>query len=398
MIRDDLGLDFVLEEAHLNDRMALSLLAEIMGWPEDDQTVATHEYAWLRMMSAVKYDGYSYFRAGVRFLESLATWLKQFDPKDRAAAYDFIKRRLVYISLPEMQRLVETFVPEIVTPHLRQTVAIGLGIKPYEVWTNKIGADAFKRCLRKTLFVGMSDGSRIDMLRRANAGRISTEQVVPMMNVDRDKWRDLSKNLQEAQGMSPGEKFDCVYLIDDFTASGTTFIRQNKEGEWKGKLKKFNDLIRSARLDLVDDFPIAEQYELHIHHYISSAQARGALLQRLEFAKAQWSEWTCAAHTVTESLLLPNTQPLSRPNDDSMLDLGIKYYDHEIFTRAEKHCREAGQADMKLGYADCALPIVLEHNTPNNSIPLLWAETEGKGGAHKMRSLFYRRDRHGSLQ
>lgn len=46
-----------IEEAHLNDRMALSLLAEIMGWPEDDQTVATHEYAWLRMMSAVKYDG-----------------------------------------------------------------------------------------------------------------------------------------------------------------------------------------------------------------------------------------------------------------------------------------------------------------------------------------------------
>src|SRR3954454_10414160 len=68
------------EEAHLNDRMALSLLAEVMGWPEDDQAVATHEYAWLRMMSAVKYDGYSYFRAGVRFLESLATWLKQFDP------------------------------------------------------------------------------------------------------------------------------------------------------------------------------------------------------------------------------------------------------------------------------------------------------------------------------
>ena len=65
---------------------------------------------------------------------------------------------------------------------------------------------------------------------------------------------------------------------------------------------------------------------------------------------------------------------------------------------AERHCREAGQSDMKLGYANCALPIVLEHNTPNNSIPLLWAETTGKGGAHRMRPLFYRRDRHGSLQ
>ncbi|WP_246174469.1 phosphoribosyltransferase-like protein [Bradyrhizobium paxllaeri] len=382
----------------MNDRMALSLLAEVMGWPEDDQAVATREYAWLRMMSAVKYDGYSYFRAGVRFLESLATWLKQFDPADRAAAYDFVKKRLVYISLSEMQCLVETFVPEVVTPHLRRTVAHQLGIKPYEVWTDKSGADAFTRCLRKTLFVGMSDGSRIDMLRRANAGRISTEQVVPMMNVDKEKWLDLSKNLRQAHGMTPTEQFDCVYLIDDFTASGTTFIRKNADGEWKGKLKKFNDLIRDARDSVGDGFPIAENYELHIHHYISSAQARSALMKRLEIAKAEWSEWTCSDYTVTEGLLLPDTLPLARPSDGAMLDLGDKYYDHEIFTRAEKHCREAGQSDMKLGYADCALPIILEHNTPNNSVPLLWAETAGNGGARAMRPLFYRRDRHGSLQ
>ena len=49
---------------------------------------------------------------------------------------------------------------------------------------------------------------------------------------------------------------------------------------------------------------------------------------------------------------------------------------------------------MRYGYANCALPLVLEHNTPNNSIPILWAETQGKLG-HPMRPLFRRRDRHG---
>jgi hypothetical protein len=377
--------------------MALSLLAEVMGWPADDQTIATQEYAWLRMMSAVKYDGYSYFRAGVRFLESLATWLKQFHPADRKVAYDFVKQRLVYVSLPEMQCLVDTFVPEVVTPHLRRAVASRIGIKAYEVWADKKSADEFKRSLRKTLFVGMSDGSRIDMLRRANSGRISTEQVVPMMNVDRDKWLDLSKNLAGAPGMARDEKFDCVYLIDDFTASGTTFIR-HVEGAWKGKLKTFNDLLRKARDDLKDRFPIAEKYELHIHHYISSAQARQNLLDRLAEAEKQWDEWSCSHYTVTEGLLLPNNLPLTSATDGAMLDLGNRYYDHEIFLRAERHCRQANQTDMKLGYANCALPIVLEHNTPNNSIPLLWAETTEKGGAPGMRSLFYRRDRHGSLQ
>src|SRR5262245_16167309 len=109
--------------------MGLSLIAEVMGWP-GDQAQATEEYAWLRMMSSVKYDGYSFFRAGVRFIETLASWLKQFEPEDRAAAYAFVKTRLVYFSLPEIQCLVENFIPEVVTPNLRSLVAHDLGVKP----------------------------------------------------------------------------------------------------------------------------------------------------------------------------------------------------------------------------------------------------------------------------
>src|SRR5688500_13192230 len=145
------------------------------------------------MMSSVKYDGYSFFRAGVRFIETLATWLKQFEPADRAAAYAFVKKRLVYLSLPEIQCLVDNFIPEIVTPNLRAVVASDLGVKPYEVWKDSKGATAFNHRLRKVLFVGLSDGSRIDLLRRNNFSRISQEQVVPMMNVDIEKWRDLNE-------------------------------------------------------------------------------------------------------------------------------------------------------------------------------------------------------------
>jgi hypothetical protein len=373
--------------------MALNLIAEIMGWQDDDQAVPTTEYAWLRMMSAVKYDGYSYFRAGVRFLESLATWLKQFDLDDRAAAYDFVKHRLVNISLQEMQCLVENFIPEVVTPNLRRIVAIELGVKPYAVWAEGRGAEEFKRRLRKTLFVGLSDGSRIDMLRRSNPRRISSEQVVPMMNVDEDKWLDLTEKLVD-DGMGTEAKFDSVYLIDDFTASGTTFIRQ-VEGKWKGKLKKFNDIIIKAGSALKDKFPISENYALHIHHYISSHQAHDALLGRLQQAEQEWGERSYSTYRITEGLILPKSMRMSQPGDNGILTLGHKYYDHALFKRIEKHCREAGQASMELGYADCALPIVLEHNTPNNSVPLLWAETPGDDEVHDMRPLFHRRDRHG---
>jgi hypothetical protein len=243
-----------------------------------DNEVATREYAWLRLMSSMKYDGYSDFRAGVRFLESLVSWLRHFDEADRKAAYEFVKTRLVYISTAEMQRLIDTLVPETVTPYIRRVVARRLGIKPYEVWKTRDASKAFSQYFRRCLFVGLSDGSRIDVLRRANAGRLSQEQVVPMMNVDDDKWRSLAEDLRKERGADA--TFDDVYLLDDFTASGTTFIRFPK-GEPKGKLAKFEKIVQEAKRRLKKEFPVANGYTLHIHHYVSTTQAHQALEQRI---------------------------------------------------------------------------------------------------------------------
>lgn len=366
--------------------LGLSLIAELMQWDNDE---ATAEYGWLQLMSSIKYDGYADFRAGARFFESLATWLRQFKQEDRRTAYAFVRHRLVYISAAEIQRVIEIFVPETVTPFLRKAAAIEAGIKPYEVWGRKEGVEAFNSVLRRSLFIGLSDGSRIDVLRRANAGRLSQEQIVPMMNIGREKWEDLGKELRDEQG--DDARFDNVYLIDDFTASGTTFIRQ-VEGKWKGKLKKFNDMVCKARED--KGFPIADDYRLHIHHYISTDQAHSALKERVADASANWTERSFAHVDITEGCLLPDRLKLTEPNDATMLKLCEAYYDHQLYIRLKKHCDEAGQSNMKFGYADCAIPLVLEHNTPNNSLSILWAETRGKLG-HPMEPLFRRRDRHG---
>src|SRR3546814_1555630 len=77
---------------------------------------------------------------------------------------------------------------------------------------------------------------------------------------------------------------------------------------------------------------------------------------------------------------------LRQGQDDAMLALCEKYYDHGLYLRLIEHAGEAEQKDLKLGYADCALPLILEHNTPNNSIPLLWAETDGGEHGPAMRS------------
>lgn len=385
------------------NQLALDLVADVMKW---DNEVATKEYAWLRLMSSMKYDGYSDFRAGIRFLESLVSWLRHFDETDRAAAYAFVKERLVYVSTREMQRVIETFIPETVTPYLRGSVAAELGIKAYDVWRTAEGASAFRRRLRRCLFVGLSDGSRIDVLRRANAGRLSQEQVIPMMNVDDEKWSSLAGDLTKELG--DDARFDDVYLIDDFTASGTTFIRF-PDGKPKGKLHKFERIVQDAkeRLERLGKvFPLSEGYTLHIHHYVSTRQAHDALEERVAEANEKLADKSFCRAIITEGMLLPGDirvatidkdsriPRLTRPGDGPIVDLCDRYYDHELFKRLETHCKEAGQTDMKYGYADCALPLVLEHNTPNNAIPLLWAETIGKHGA-PMHPLFFRRDRHG---
>ncbi len=373
----------------LMNLLGLRLIANIMSWTDDG--IATAEYNWLKLAASAKYDGYSDFRAGSRFIESLATWLKQFDPEDRQTAYDFVKHRLVYISNAEMHRVIDAFFPETVTPLFRRLAAEQTGIRPHEVWGNRAAVAAFDQILRRSLIIGMSDGSRIDVLRRTNSGRITQEQVVPMMNIGTDKWRDLAGKLRE---QNYGDQyFEHVFLIDDFTASGTTFIR-NSNGDWKGKLRKFNDMIVSARSDLGENFPIAESYALHIHHYVSTSQAREALVERIDQASVDWRERSFGSIAITEGMLLPHSLRLDSPRDDAVIALCEKYYDHSLFLRLAEHAGEAGQADFKMGYANCALPLVLEHNTPNNSIPLLWAETTGQHG-HQMLPLFRRRDRHG---
>src|SRR3546814_14590547 len=81
---------------------------------------------------------------------------------------------------------------------------------------------------------------------------------------------------------------------------------------------------------------------------------------------------------------------LRQGQDDAMLALCEKYYDHGLYLRLIEHAGEAEQKDLKLGYADCALPLILEHTTPNNSIPLLWAEHDRGDNGPAMCPLFRR--------
>ncbi|MDR1208087.1 MAG: hypothetical protein LBJ89_01915, partial [Holosporales bacterium] len=193
----------------MKEQLGLNLLSEIMGW---DDVKSRAEFAWLRLMARMKYDGYRDFQAGMRFIESLACWLQQFQTSDeRNTAYEFIRKSLIYVGPAEMQTLVKQFYPRFVRTRLTQLTAEYCKIKPYQTLVSREATEIFKRINRKVLYMGLSDGARIDFVRRANIGFINNEQIVIATQVNDDKWQDLIQNLQNDLH-DQNARFKIIYL------------------------------------------------------------------------------------------------------------------------------------------------------------------------------------------
>ena len=378
----------------MNQDLGLKVLGQIMNWTDEQ---ARQEFAWLKLMARLKYDGYQAFQAGMRFIENLVTWLQQFDARQRDTAYAFMRCSLVYIGPIEMQRLVEQFYPRTVREHMVRIVADEHGIPHYRVLADAAAVAATDRLRRQTLFMGLSDGARIDTIRHANAGLLTNEQFVQATQVDSEKWRDLIDNLRGDLN-DPRAGFRLVYLIDDFAGTGTSFLRfDGKQKEWKGKLIRFKNSVESASYTLLDDGLFEDNWELCVHHYVASSEAAGAIGCRLEeSANAFPASWRKTPRT-SFGMVLPRDLPIRAASGmhDEFIRLTEIYYDPIVQT---KHTDIGGVSHLGLGYGACALPLVLEHNTPNNAIALLWAETDGgvRGStqAPAMRPLFRRRQRH----
>jgi len=363
--------------------LALRVLGEVMAWAEDR---AREEFAWLLLMARLKYDGYNDYRAGARFIESLADWLQQFDRSERESAYEFIRHNLVYIDPAQMRHLVELVYPEIVQRGLAALVAIRLGIPAYRIWASSGAERAYRVALRKMLFMALSDGARIDLFRRVNVGIISNEQVVASSETADDRWQslleDLRKDLQDSTA-----RFSSLFLLDDFIATGTTLLRWDEEsGQWKGKLGRlWHHIQKVIETHLEDD------WTLHVHHYIATQRAKDTVSERQLQAHAASGSGSWFDNIVfSYGIVLPSSFPIDRIRFGPFMQLIDKYYD----TAIETSHTSLGGTDVRLGFGGSAIPLVLEHNTPNNAVALLWAETEGIGGQHAMRPLFRRRQRH----
>ena len=112
-----------------------------------------------------------------------------------------------------------------------------------------------------SLFIGLSDGSRIDQFRRG--AYLNNEQVIATYDISDEKVNDMLGNLQKDV---PDSKFKTIFLIDDFTASGKHTVDQEEKGNWR---KIFNSIFSNEG----EGFNTAidtENLEIHILFYIAT--------------------------------------------------------------------------------------------------------------------------------
>jgi hypothetical protein len=359
-----------------------------MSWEADR---AAREFAWLRMMASVKYDGYRDFLAGMRFLESLAAWLQQFEPTHRETAYSLLRERLIYVGPAEMLRLVELFFPTRMERYLIGLVAAREDVPHYKVRADQDLREKLRILRRRTLIMGLSDGARIDILRHSTVGILSNEQFVVQTQVDSHKWADLLSDLQKVAGASAS--FDVIYLVDDFMGSGSSFLRWDTDkNRWTGKLCRFLESLAAAKDDGVN--VVSADWHLCVHHYLATEKASEAVPSTIE--KAQ-SRLNLKTPKISFGAIIPASDGIdpNRPKDAAIAALTQRYYNASIQT---SHTDKGGVKHLGLGYAGCAIPLVLDHNTPNNSLAILWAEADAGlvDGVQQpeMRPLFRRRQRH----
>lgn len=355
----------------MRDELAGRLLDRLVDWTDDERA---HWVTDLRRLAGYKYDEYEGFSAGERFFERLARWLSQVNsPDDIRAMLEFVLNDLVFISRSEMNHAISCVYPHHVKRRLISSVADELSIGRHKV--ARITATAeFKARRRQTLYLGLSDGARLDRLRRSNH-ELSHEQFWLTPELGPTVRKSIVEKLRKAMSDQslPGDPvFRTLVLIDDFYGSGTSLIDYDRASdEWSGKLKK----ARQHLHQLIQDGCFISDPEVLVIVYVASAHAERHIRDKLRDFEAGW-----------DTIVVQSLPSEIQVTDATLVKLCEWFFDPVM---ADGH-----KGSSPLGYKDVALPVVLHHNTPNNSISLLWADSEGVPGSRQRVALFPRYERH----
>lgn len=331
----------------------------------------------LEFMARYKYDAYETFVPGRRFMEHLFSWLSQFKQEDRSIALQFVRDRLIFISQREMQDLARFLYYELIIPEILEAIIRKQHLKPFHY--TEAFERYFRETLRRCLFIGLSDGAKIDFFRRHNV-ELSQEQVLPYYRTPDEEYVG---RLRDDTG-DPEAVFWAVFLIDDFTGSGYTLMHEEREHDGdERKLVGSLQRVYEHHSTIIDGADA-----VYLCHYIATSNAHNTantLAQRFPAYAGKFK--TLAALTLSPHLGIVPENPQADAEMRRIYMMCERYFSPEY----DNYNTQKG-GGIKFGYGRQGLPLVLYSNTPNNSLFFIWFEaTKPTTPFH---ALFRRIDRH----
>lgn len=354
----------------MKDDVVKALLHKVISSIVNEDEVGKY-IKYFQAMARYKYDNYQQYSTGLRFIETLAIWLEQFDPLDKKTALDFIKSRIVYISSTEINLVAESCFADKLQFILMETAANQSNIPKYKLHTIESSKD-YQILLRKSLFCGLSDGSKFDIFRRANTGVLTHEQIYLTYELSDQRLLKMKKELIEdlndkfhlqLDTNSDESKFKTLFLIDDFSASGTSYLKSTDEGDLKGKIAElYNSFFGPIATEAVRSAFDKDDLKIYIILYVCSTQAKNTIESNFDklYDKYKHRPELVIMHELDEQYKIKDDE------DIFIVCAKDKYYDKDLIE--DKHTKK----NVRMGFSSCALPLIFEHNTPNNSVPLLW--------------------------
>lgn len=413
--------------------LALQLLQTIMPGLTDESNAA-RLFRELQLLADYKYNKYEMYHPGRLFLENLYLWLQQFAENERSDALEFIRTQLIFISREEFQQLAQVLYNDRIRRRQFEIAAEDAALPRHRVQAIR-GSAAFGRTAHASLYVGMSDGARLDFIRRHNLD-LNNEQVLPYYAVHKEKVDECLQALRVEVG-DPGALFRCLFLVDDFAGSGNTLLREVVAAplpagwqppavppRWLARLRfkgqppvmelLYRGELSEAELEDLRALDGDDAYRAAVQSVADKCKTRDTLLKGSLYKVAtgvitaaldpKAAIFFCPLLTTEHALdrLTPlfarlpaqfaQTQVLAGavidsrvPITDTTSPIGAlcdRYYDESL---GDEHT-----GNIKFGYDGCGLPLVLHHNTPNNSLFLLWTRR-----SKDLAPLFVRYERHG---
>jgi hypothetical protein len=292
----------------------------------------------LDVLAVWKYDRYEGYGPGQRFWEHAIAWLRRLDAAERADALRMLRRELVFVTRAELAHLVGCAYADHLKPALLRRMARerGLEAPPFAPLAR---TPEFDDLLRGIVVVGLSDGARLDLLRRATP-ELTESQFV------------LDHRAEVPDGASH------VVAVDDFSGTGGSLVRREGQG-FAGRLAGLGRRLPGRMPGSV-------------LLYIASARAARHLRSTMGDALPGW-----------DVVIVQELRDSAAANARAVRRMHRRHYGAEPAPE-----RKGGR---NAGYREGDLSLVLDHNTPNDSLALLWAPPDG--GPWYATALFPRRER-----